>query len=113
MSYLTCGSRSNELILILTVTALISDINVEMSDSDSIDSGSNKELLISIVGGAVGGAINIIIFVILITALLIIIRHRTRQKLKPNIDATSSKSNNIITILMQAISESLKRPLSQ
>ena len=103
MSYLRCGSRLNELVLILTVTTLISDVNVEMSDSDSIGTGSNKELLISIVGGAVGGAINIIIFVVLITALLIIIRCRTRQKLKPNIDATLSKSNNIITILVQAI----------
>lgn len=90
-SYLRCGSRSNEPVLIVTVTTLISDVNVEMSDSDSISTGSNKELLISIVGGAVGGALNIIIFVVLITALLIIARRRTRQKLKPNINATLSK----------------------
>ena len=90
-SYLRCRPRSNEPVLIVTVTTLISDVNVEMSDSDSISTGSNKELLISIVGGAVGGALNIIIFVVLITALLIIVRRRTRQKLKPNIDATLSK----------------------
>ena len=48
--------------------------------------------LIYIVGGAVGGALNLIIFSILVT-LLIIAKCRIRQKLKLNVDTTLGEFN--------------------
>ena len=48
--------------------------------------------LIYIVGGAVGGALNLIIFLILVT-LLIIAKCRIRQKLKLNVDTTLGEFN--------------------
>ena len=48
--------------------------------------------LIYIVGGAVGGALNLIIFFILVT-LLIIAKCRIRQKLKLNVDTTLGEFN--------------------
>ena len=81
------------------IVLLVSDIDVEMIDSDSTSGGGSSESLVSIIGGAVGGALNVVIISVLIIALVIVAKHRTKQKLDPNISATLSEFKDIYIVI--------------